>query len=238
MSVVIIQPQAMKDRDAAGFFDDFHWFISPHLWTNLAADAGVTGFAAADTAGGNISGATGATDNNEIAVASTKKPFLLADDKPAFFEARVQYAEAATSAANVAVGFGDTIGSADFLVDNGAGCRSSWSGAVIYKVDGGTVWRCKSSNGTTSTDNVTAITAGGSAAQKLRIEVSDYTSLSCQVTYWVDDKQLRDATTNLPIVHTVLYASAAQMQAGAYLKAGSGTSETLVIDYMAAFQTR
>lgn len=238
MSTVIIQPSAMKDRDAAGFFDDFHWFISPHLWTNLAADAGVTAPAAADSASGTISGATGATDNNEIATATTKKPFLFADDHPAFFEARIQYAEANTDDANVCVGFSSVMNTANMLLDDGAGPAASFSGAIIYKLDGATVWRVRSSNGTTNTDNATAITAGGSAAQRLRIEVADYTSLACQITYFVDGLILRDATTNLPIVHTVLYASAAQMQAGSYLKAGGATSETLVTDYMAAYQAR
>lgn len=238
MSVVIVQPASMKDRDVAGFFDDFHWFISPHLWTNLAADGGVTAFAAGDTAGGAIAGATAATDNNEIAVATTKKPFLFADNKPAFFEGQLQYAEANTDDANVCAGFSSVMNSANMLLDDGAGPAASFSGAIIYKLDGGTVWRCRSSNGTTYTDNVTAVTAGGAAAQRLRVEVADYTGTACQITYFVDGVQLRDATTNLPIVHTVLYAGAAQMQAGVYAKAGGATSEAPAIDYLAAYQAR
>lgn len=243
MSVLVIQPSAMKDRDAFGFLDDLEWYISPHRFTSLSADAGVTAPVEASSAtavGGVVTMSTGATDNNEVAFGTTNAFFLLADNKPFFGEALVQYAEANTDDANIAVGFADTINAADFLLDNGAGPRSSWSGAVIYKVDSGSVnnWRVRSSNGTTFTDNVTQIAAGGSAFVRLRVEVADYTATLAQVTYFIDGLQLRDNVTNLPIVHTVAYASAAAMKFGVYLKAGGANSETLLTDYVAPFQAR
>lgn len=238
MAVEIVQPSSMKDRDVCGHFDDFFWYISPHLWTSLAADAG-SSIAQEDLIGGQIEIIPGTTNNNEAAVATTNKPFIFSAGHPMFFEAFVQYTEQNTSAMNCCVGFSSVMNTANMLLDDGAGPATNFSGAIIYKVDGGTVWKCMSSNGTTQTSTTTAITAGtASAFTKMRIEIHDYTSTTCQVTYFVDDKQLRDSTYNLPIVHTVLYASAAQMQAGAYVKQGSTSADLLVVDYIAAYQAR
>ena len=38
----------LKNRDQIELWDDFVWYLSPHVWTNLAADAGVTAFAISD----------------------------------------------------------------------------------------------------------------------------------------------------------------------------------------------
>lgn len=226
----------LKLRRTAELWDDFHWYISPHLWTSLASDSGVTAPAATDASCGILSMATGATDNNEVDIATTKAIFLMAANKPMLAEAYIQYSEANTSAANVAFGFADSFG-ANLLVDDGAGPKTSFSGALIYKVDGGTAWKCVSSKSTTQTISTSTITAGGSSYQKLRIEIRPSQSGSvAEVTFWVNDQQLLDSAVSkpTPIKHNVTYTSAAQMQLGLYIKAGSANSETLLCDYIGA----
>lgn len=230
-------PQDVKERRMFGFFDDFEWYISPHRWTALAADAGSSVAVGAGAPGGTVVLATGATDNNEAAVGTTNSPFKMADDKPSFFEARLQYAEANTDDANVFAGFADGVNSANLLADNGAGPKSSFSGAGIYKVDGETVWRCVSSKGATQTTTQSTKTAGGSAAQTLRVEIQPIDATTAEVTFYVDDEPLKDALGNV-IKHTVAYASAAAMQAGVYAKAGAANSEVVNVDYVAVYQLR
>lgn len=239
MSKKLDLPQCVKERRMFIVEDDFCWLISPHMWTTLAADTNATAAVAASggAVGGTIVLHTGTVDNNEAAVATTNKPFLFADGKPAHFEALVQYAEAATSAANVAVGFGSVIGSADFLLDNGAGPAASWSGAIIYKVDGGTVWKTCSSNGTTQTITTSTTTAGGSSQQRLEIDVEGISSTTAEIVYKVDGVQLRDTNGNV-IKDTILYASLVQMQAGVYAKQGSATTEDIKVDRIVAAQLR
>jgi hypothetical protein len=230
-------PPDVSAREQFGFFDDFFWLISPHLWTNLAADAGVTAFAQSDAAGGVISGATGATDNNEIAIRTTNEVLLVAAGRPILLEARVQYAEAATNAANVAFGAGDALG-ADWLVDNGAGPRTSGNQVLIYKVDGETVWRAQARNGTGVTTSQSSTTAGGSAYQILRIEVKDMSTTQMTVTYSVDGVILKDSTTGQPINHQLNISGSTEMRVGLYAKAGGATSETVLCDYIGAYQVR
>ncbi|MGQ0637315.1 MAG: hypothetical protein ACT4QC_22130 [Planctomycetaceae bacterium] len=234
---VLDLPQDVRERRMHGFFDDFDWYLSPHRWTSLAADAGASVAAGASSQGGAVVLTTGATDNNEAAVGTTNSPFKMADDKPLFFEARLQYAEANTDDANVFAGFADGLNSANMLVDNGAGPKTSFSGAGIYKVDGETAWRCISSKGGTQTITQSTKTAGGSLAQVLRVELQPIDGASAEATFYVDDEPLRDAAGNV-IKHTIALASAAAMQAGVYAKAGSGNSEVVNVDYVAAYQLR
>ena len=92
-------PHDLRDRRLFGFFDDFEWYLSPHRWTSLTADAGVSVSAGASAVGGAVVLATAAVDNSECAVATTARPFRPADDKPLFFEVRLQFSEAAVNAA-------------------------------------------------------------------------------------------------------------------------------------------
>jgi hypothetical protein len=211
-------------------FDDFDWYISPHFWTSLAADAGVSAPAATDAKNGVVSMSTGATDNNEVMVRSTNEVALLQSDCTLIFEARIKFAEANGDDANVAVGMADAAG-ADLLLDNGAGDNIANSGVLIYKVDGETTWRCACKNGSTVRRTTSTFTAGGSSYQTLRIIGRPVDGSNYEFTYFVDDTQLMDSNGS-KIKHTLSFASATEMRLVAgYLKAGGATSETLLLDY-------
>ena len=235
MNLVDLHDAELKRRT---FFvwDDFVNYTSGGLWTSLAADTTAT-VTVSDGAKGVLAIYTDGTDNNEAAVKTTKEVFLIAANKPIIGEAKLQYTEANTDDANIAFGFADAIG-ANLLVDNGAGPKTSFSGALIYKVDGGTVWKCVSSLSTTQTISTSATTAGGSAYQTLRIEIRPVTSTIAEVSFFVDGVQLKDSTTNKPIKHSLTYTSATEMQVGAYAKAGGANAETLNVDYIYAAQLR
>lgn len=232
-----ILPQHLREKADMIICDDFQWYVSPHLWTNLAADAGVTAPAVGDSAFGLLSGATGATDNNEIAFRTTNELFLMAAGHPMWCYGRLQYAEANVDDANVAFGFANAIG-ANLLVDDGAGVKTTGNYALIYKVDGETKWRARSRNSTQTTDNQSLATAGGSAFQEFEIRIEEFSSLQCSISYLVDGLYLRDSTTGDIIVHRLDYASATEMNLGGYLKAGGANSETLVADLVAAGHVR
>lgn len=239
MNVLTMTPTFRNISGTFEFFDDFGWYISPHYWTALAADAGVTAPAiVSGGVGGQITMATGTTDNNEVAAFSTNAHFKMADSKPIVFEARIQFTEGNTSAANVFAGL-SSLAAANQLADDGAGpaAGTSQSTLGIYKVDGETVWRTVSQKATTQTVTKSTTTAGGSSFQLLRIECQPVDATNCEVTYYVDGVQLRDTNGNV-IKDTVAYSSAAAMKAGVYLKCGSTTAETLVCDYVYAAQTR
>lgn len=227
-------PDLVKDRRWFSLEDDFLWYISPHLWTALASDSTVTVAIDADGVGGVVQIGIDATNNNEACIATTNEVFKFASDKPLVAEARIQYTEGNVDDANVAFGFADAFG-ANLIADDGASVGINSSGAIIYKVDGGTVWRCNSEINGVALDSVSTTTAGGSAYQTLRIEAITEGS-NVILTYFCDGVQLKDSS-GVGIRHELALASATEMDLGVYAKGGTG-AETINVDYVGAAQLR
>ncbi len=234
-----------EKRDQFGFFDDFLWYVTAHLFTSLASDTN-SAVSVGDTVGGVLVINTGdAVDNNEAGVLTTNEIFLAASNKPIIYEAMIQYTEPNTNAGNVAVGMADVFGAANTLLDNGAGPAASFYGAMIYKVDGGTVWRCASSAGTLSSTGTTTAsvqTAGGSSYQRLAIRIEPISGAfnSSRVSFFMDGLPLIDSS-NKPIVHFIAHGAAAtgEMNAGVYAKVGAANNSwTVLVDYVGAFEER
>jgi hypothetical protein len=234
-------PDAFEKRRSVSLFDDFLWFVTAHQWTSVLTDSGTASVGDAKNGVLALVASDGTVaDNDEAYVKSTQEVFLIAADKPILAEARVQFSEANTDDANVFFGIMDAIG-ANTLVDDGGGLKASFSGAAIYKVDGGTVWKCVSSLAGVQTVSTSTKAAGGTAYQTLRIEISPVSSTVAEVTFWVDGLPLYDAAIlgrQVQIKHLVTYTGATEMTVGAGVKNGGANLETLNVDYIGAFQVR
>ena len=225
-------------KDTFYVFDDFKHYVSADDFTSVATDSGT--ISVLDAVGGRltINASDGSVvDNDESYVRTTTEMFLVADNKPLRFECRMQYTEANTDDANVFVGFIDAAG-ANLLVDDGAGPKTTASGFGIFKVDGGTVWKCFSSKSTTQTITASTTTAGGASYQVLEVEFQPISSTEGMVYFWVDGVQLVDSNQK-PISHSITFASATEMHfVPCYAKAGSANSETPKISNAFAAQLR
>ncbi len=231
-------PQGIKERRLFGLFDDFLWYISPHLWTSFNTGTGGASVAPGATAfGGTAVLTTGATANNEATIATTNSPFSPGDDRPMLFEALVQYTEAATNKANVFAGFSDSVGASGQMQPNNAGPKASFNGFGIYKVGNTNVWACATSKGSAQTITASQTTAGGAAQQTLRVEAQAIDGANAEVSFFVNGQQLLDVN-NRPIKHIVNYSAFPQLQAGVYVAAGAAASEVVNVDYVAAYQQR
>ena len=232
-------PDDLKNRRMFGFFDDFEWYVTAHRFTSVLSNSGT--IAVGDAAGGIVtltpSDGTVA-DNDEAYLKSTAEMFLFANEKPLLYEVRQKFVEANTDDANVAHGFMNAV-AADSILDTGGGPAASFSGAVLYKVDGGTVWRFRTSVGTDYVDTVTRHTAGGSSYQTLRIEIRQGSAGAggLEAVPFLDGVQMQDANYK-PIKHAITYTSATEMNAFSGVKNGDTNLETLLLDYMAAYQLR
>lgn len=216
-------------------FDDFNAFVTGHLWTDTSGDTGAS-VAGSDARGGIAAITTGATNNNEAYLLSTKEVFLIGASKPIYGECSLQYTEANTDDANVAFGFMNAVG-ADSILDDGAGPKADFSGAVLYKVDGGTVWNFATSIGTTRTVTATTVTAGGSSYQRLEIKIEPVSSTTALAYPLIDGQQCVDANGTL-IVHSITFASATEMNIFVGAKAGGANSEVVNVDWIAGIQKR
>lgn len=185
--------------------------------------------------------ASGATevDNDEIYCMSALELFRFAADKPLVAEARLQFTETSSvnRYANVVFGLMDGV-AANAMLDDGQGPKASYSGAVMFKVDGGATWQCESSVGAVQTTTQSTKTAGGAAYQTLRIEYLPPVSGSDgYLVYSVDGAQLVDAN-NIPIKHKIDISSATDMQLVVGVKNGSSAAESLAVDYLGGWQLR
>lgn len=219
------------------FVDDFVQFITTDEWTSVLTDTGTV--AVGDAANGIavITASDGSeADNDQAYLHTTNELWKFVADKPISFEALVQFTEANTDDANILVGLMDAV-AADALKDDGGGPKDSYSGAVFFKVDGGTVWQVESSKTTTQTTTTTSITAGGAAYQRLTIEWRPISSTEGEVTFAIDGQYLVNSD-NLPIVHTVVFTSATEMQLVFGVKNGDTNVEVLNVDLVRCIQRR
>ncbi len=212
--------------------EHFASYTDTQLWTKTDADVGASVAIDADGVGGLMLLTTGATDNNEAYLETTNELFDVLADRPINFAAAISYTEANTDDANVLVGLMDAPG-ADSLVDDGAGPKSSYSGIVFFKVDGGTVWNFETSVAGTQTTTATDVTAGG--AQLLEFDVIPISSTVAECIPKIDGQQCRDANGDL-IRHSLTYTSVTEMAVVVGVKAGGANSEVLTLKMVAATQ--
>lgn len=234
IEVLLLESLAAADLvNSFTLFDDFFHFTSTENFTSVLTDSGTA--SVSDGAGGLLdlvpSDGTVA-DNDEAYVKSTAEIFLFANGKPLYFAAKVGWTEANTDDANVIAGFMSAI-AANSLQDNGAGPAASFSGAVFFKVDGGTTWRAMVSLGSTQTEvtlsNIPAAPGAGNS-QKLEIAVVPTSSTSATAYFYIDSILVGS--------QAFTYTGATEMNAGAGVKNGGANNESLEIDYILASQVR
>ncbi len=248
--LVASQPILGNCREQYELFDEFWNYNDGDLWTKLAADTNATVAHEGSSGATRVKLLTGdSIKNNECCFATTNEQFKFVANKPIEIEGMIQYAEVATDDAKVAWGIADAIG-ANFVPDVGATITAN-DAAVIWKDTDETKWRfhtaCNSvknkkypgGSGADAASTLSTTTAGGTSAQRLSISVTPVSSTVMRLVPKVDGVQLVDSN-NVPIVHHIAIASATEMDFGAYVKSGSGTSgiETLYVEYMYGSQVR
>jgi hypothetical protein len=220
----------LKHRRTFGFMDDFDAYNSGQRWTSVISNSGsVTvpnspgGLAMLEPSGGSPA------TNDETYIHTTAGLFQFLDNQPIVFEASVQFTEAAIDFANVVVGLMNSVG-AKALQDGSAGPPSSNYGMVFYKLGGTTVWACESILGGQNQKTVTSVPAGGSDYHTLTGQWQPFGSGQAEARFFIDGQ--------LVVTHQIAYSSPPVMQLFAGVKNGTGTMETLRVDYLAGYQLR
>lgn len=238
-SIVIDQINANPDHQV-DLFDDFVGLDVVGNWTDVSADTGAAPSMAADGESAVIL-TTGGTDNNECYLTSNLT-LDLAVGQQVLLEAKVKATEANTDDLNFIFGLMSGAG-ANALLDDGGGPAASYSGAVFFKVDGGTVWNVESSVGSTQTTSATSYTSSQSTYQLLRILIDVVSATEAEVSFAVGQSggsffRLVTDTNNMPIKHTLDPTSFAAAKVVVGCKAGGANSETPRVDYVRVSQTK
>jgi hypothetical protein len=173
--------------------------------------------------------------------------FQVQADKTLLAEAYLQFTEANTNQAAIVFGFMDSV--AVGALQNSTGLpRAGFSGAIIFKAPGSNVWQTASGAGGAATITTSDQASGGSAFQRLRIQIrgrtvkgfalggATTTDVLGEVTYYVNDTQLRTLGQRPGfsfIKDYVTYTGAPLLQAMAGIKQNSNFPESLDLDYLA-----
>ena len=242
---ILIQQQ----RRASYFGSDFTAADCIAEWTTVEGDAtaDVALATGANLVGGQITMIVTTTDNQECYIHSQELfdfgPGGLAG-KSIVAECRLKYTEIATDDANLVFGLASAVAAND-LIDDGLGPKAAYSGALIYKVDGGTVWKAEASvnGGATQYGGTSTQGSGGGVWQTLRIETHPLTATRCDVSFLIDPNggsnfiPLKDANL-IPLKYEMDITTTTEMSLMAGLKNGGANTETVYIDYMHAVQIR
>lgn len=236
MGAVTRFPLELTQYDNFKQFDDFTGDQTDLTWIDTITDSGtvtmdsvINGQMVLLPSDGTVA------DNDEAYVITPNLNFLFAAGKPHYFACYSKFSEAATNAANIYGGF-INVAAANTLVDNGGGMVTTFMGSVIHKIDGETVWRVTSSNGSTQTTTKSQTTAGG-AFQLLEIIVNDFDTTQCEITFKCDRQYLRDSN-GLPIRHYVLYSGFTVTGLGFGVKNGSANQQEFDVDWVLGAKLR
>lgn len=227
---------AYLKRRTYGDLEDWDWFASGDRWTSVLGGSATA--AVNDGVGGILTlSCVDSVQDREAYIKQTAQVFKFVNNQSIQVEAYLQYTEANTNEACVAFGLMSAVGAGS--MQNASGLdepKTNFSGAVIYKVPGGTQWKTCSSLGTTQIKNQSDTTAGGTAYTRLTILIEPVSSTLAEITYFVDGNQLK-TTGGRPgtskIKDELTYTGAVNMQLFACVKNGSTSPEVLNIDYFA-----
>lgn len=228
----------LMDLQTVYVWDDFTADQSDLFWVDTITDTGtalvgdeVNGVITLTPSDGTVA------DNDEVYLATANELFLFGTNREIYGRFKFRFTETTATIYNVGCGFMNAVG-ADSLVDNGGGPKTSGSTLAVYKTDASGVWKMASAtNGTatTSTSTATAVTATDYVVELM---CKDWDATSMIFTAKVNGEYLKDSN-GLVIRHTVLIASATEMQAWIGAKLGAATNnDTTKVDYAYAAQTR
>ncbi len=207
--------------------DDFMQ-LNTALWATV--DDGGTGTNTLDgTHGGWMGVVTAAADNDYHTMTSTAKSFQFKTSKVLNLEAKIKMTEANTDQGSFVVGFMDTTTTGG-LQTGTSGPLASFDGAIFYKIEGTQTIKFMVSNSTTQAISTITWAFTSATEYTLRLEYGCNDGTTGWVQPYVNDV----AGTRL----TCDIATMAAMYALFGVKAGSGSAETLKIDYINIQGTR
>jgi hypothetical protein len=180
-----------------------------------------------------------AASTNDYQCFATQEPVFIIPASGGFtlaWEAYVNVTEANINKASWFCGF-TSVTTTGFLSNTGVP-PASYSGAVIYKTQGGLTLNAQTSNGTTqnTASTITTVVSGTSYIIGMAINSND--GVTAVVTYYVSSvsSNVRTLVTSGTLNLTI--ASLAVMYFMFGIRAASGSAETLTVDYVQAAQGR
>lgn len=218
-------------REQFEITDHFTSFTDTQLWTVAVAG---TGTVTHEGSAGRTAVKFFCTAANDAAVlATTHEVFKLRASKEMYAEGHLVFTDVDTDDGMVAFGWADGL-AATTMADT-TGAITATDAVLIYKLPDTTVWAFHTEINGTATSSVSSTTAGGTAAQVLKIEVTPRSSTVFECRPFVDGVQLK-TTAGVPIMHTITLGTATDMDFGMLTKSIDAADFNAYLDYIHARQ--
>lgn len=233
-------------------WDDFDHYVSADTFTTTASNSGTV--AVSDGVGGIVKinpssdGTNSQAANDETYLHGTTEIFKFADGKPLFWAAKVRPVANTIGTIGLICGLKDAV-AANSLQDDANGPADSYSGAVFFKDDSTTYWKCESSVSTSQTTVTTDKTVGNNAWDVLAILAIPNGTNTTEVHFFHADLQTdgdfelvevgKTTSGEQFVAHTLNNNSATEMEVCCGCKAGTANnSQYLDVDWVYAAQLR
>lgn len=216
-------PQGVVNQSST-FFDDFYSYASGGDWTSVDSNTGGT---IAWSSKSKVTITTGGVDNYTMTLRSTNKNYTVVQGQGLWTEAYLSFTNQASNNANILFGFASVTA---LGVTDGIDPSVSYSGMLLYKLDGGTQWKFQTSNGSTKTTSQSNASAAD-GSYLLRIDLVPFDDNYLQAIPMVNGQMLLDSN-GVQILHKVAYSALADMYLIVQAAAGSGNAQTCIVDYV------
>lgn len=222
---------ALSDPSAFTLFrDDFTDIdITATTGKYVVSKDGTPTIGPTDAANGVLSIASGATDNDSSSVATVKKGWLFAANKPLWFEAAFSLTEANTDDANLFVGLASVVDKT-IMQNNGAGVIANFDGAGWYKVDGDLHLRFGTSKATAQVLNATAGVFVSGTSYRVGFIFDPAGGTTGSITPYLNGTALT--------AHAITLSGLTAMALVLNAKAGGSNAETLLVDWVQILAVR
>lgn len=219
-------------RDQFEILDHFTEFTDAQRWTAAVV---ATGTVAHEGSAGRSAMKFFCTAVNDAAVlATTHEIFKFRAGKEMAAEAHIIFTDVDTDDGMVGFGWADALAATSMADTTGA--ITATDACMIYKLPDSSVWAFHTEINGTATASVSDKTAGGTAAQVLRIEVKARSATVFECRPLVDGVPLKTAA-GVPIMHTVTLGTATDMDFGMIVKSIDAADFNVYLDYIYAGQS-
>jgi hypothetical protein len=227
-------PPTIDPAYTVAIIDDFT-YLDTNRWLSGNDGSALNDAIQANLPGGWLGLPTAAAAESYRERHSPAAIFQPASRKAVVAECRLKLTEANTNQAGIFFGLTDTL-TVGFLTDSSHNPPASFDGFAWFKKPGSSVWQFVISNGSNQQvlTNVGAFVSGAETELKIQLGASDGVNASAM--------PLLNGVNVLPsgrgVTFTVPLANLAPMRLAFGVKAGSSSAETLLVDQVAAWQTR
>lgn len=176
-------------RETSSLFNDFYYYSSGSDFTTLTTNSGTVAQSTTDSLSNigcdNLLFTSGTTAGNYIGINSTNACMPIQANQNSYFETYVNWTSQASNNAAIVAGLASA---SPVNTTQTAVPTASYSGALLIKLGGATVWSTQSSNATTKTNHTTN-QIGSDGYYVLGINIQNWDSTDALVTYFVKDRK-------------------------------------------------